>query len=141
MPRILHCAGKLRVAQAVLGSLKSRRAFGWPADSPLPVIDPAECAAHFGLGREAWEHAARWESGFYALVGSVRYDRSERRRRIDAARRAAEQIAAGTPPEDVGLPNLGLPVAVPIVSRAGRKTVVHEPPLRESPGSKNSTTP
>ena len=108
---IPRCTGPDRhLAQAVDAlELHSRRAFGWPADSPPPVIDPAACAAHFGMGREAWEHAAKWGRGFYALVGRLRYDRSERSRRIDAAGRAADLIEAGAAPEEVGLRNVGMP--------------------------------
>ena len=42
--------GQIALAQAVLQALQARGAFGWPKDGPTPVIDPAECVAHFGLG-------------------------------------------------------------------------------------------
>ncbi len=113
--------GQIALAQAILYSLRVRRAFGWPADMSPRVIDPSVCAAHFGLGRETWEHAARWESGFYSLVGRLRYDTSERSRRIDAAGLAADQILAGVPPERTGFSNVCLPSPVPIVSGEGRR--------------------
>ena len=112
--------GQIALAQAVVHALAERRALTWPADSPATVIDPSACAEHFGLGKETWEHAARWGSGFYGLVGRLRYDSSERRRRIDAGALAADQIKAGSAPEAVGLPNVGVPAPVPLVSGDGR---------------------
>jgi hypothetical protein len=112
--------GQIALAQAVLHALQARRACGWPSDSLPPVIDPSACAAHFGLDQSAWEHAARWSRGFYSLVGRLRYDSSERSRRIDEAGRAGDRIEAGDAPEAVGLANVGIPVAVPFVSGEGR---------------------
>ena len=127
--------GQIALAQAVLYSLRARRAYRWPSDSPPRVIDPAACAAHFGLGRETWEHAARWGRGFYSLVGWLRYDSSERSRRIDAAGIAAEQVAAGTAPERQGLANVGIPTPVPLVSGEGVSTPSSDPDTQESPAS------
>jgi tetratricopeptide (TPR) repeat protein len=133
--------GQIALAQAVLYALQARRALGWPADSPPRVIDPSACRAHFGLGPETWEHAARWSSGFYSLVGRLRYDRSERSRRIDAAALAADQIEAGSDPEAVGLPNVGSPAAVPLVSGEGRRTTAKEPTPPEPWSSQRSHRP
>jgi hypothetical protein len=108
--------GQIALAQAVLGELRTRRAFGWPQGSTVPVIDPVECVAHFGIGPKEWKYIASWWAGFNALVARLRYDDSERRQRIMAAEAAAERIEEGTAPEDVGLPNVGIPRAVPIVS-------------------------
>ena len=44
--------GQIALAQAVINAIRTRRAFGWPIDSPNRVIDPSRCAAQFGLGRE-----------------------------------------------------------------------------------------
>jgi hypothetical protein len=115
--------GQIALAQAVLHAIQARRACGW-RDSPPPVIDPTACAVHFGLDGSTWEHAARWTGGFYSLVGRLRYDSSERSRRIDEAGLAADQIQAGSPPEAVGLVNVGIPVAVPLVSGEGRGAAV-----------------
>jgi hypothetical protein len=108
--------GQIALAQAVLLALQGRRALGWPIDSPPRVIDPTACAAHFGLGQETWEHAARWGCGFYSLVARLRYEHRDRSRRIDACGLAADQIEAGAAPETVGLPNVGIPTPVPLVS-------------------------
>src|SRR5262249_20119702 len=71
--------GQIALAQAVLFALHARRAFGWSPDVRPKALDSRACAAHFGLGREAWEHAARWSSGFYALVARLRYESNGRR--------------------------------------------------------------
>jgi len=114
--------GQIALAQAVLHALHERRAFGWPEDSPDPVIDPGRCAAHFGIDGHAWKEISLWVKGFYSLVGKLRYDKSERGRKIDQAMAAADQIAAGIAPEKVGLANVGVPVPVPLISLAPIKT-------------------
>jgi hypothetical protein len=133
--------GQIALAQAVMHALWVRRAFGWPVDSPAQVIDPADCTMRFGLGTETWKHAARWASGFYGLVGRLRYDRSERSRRIDAGAVAADQIQAGFAPEAVGLSNVGIPAAVPLVSGEGRKTISKQTVKRPSIAPRGSGRP
>jgi len=118
--------GQIALAQAVLYALHARRAFGWADNSRPPVIDPALCAARFGLGRATWRHAALWAKGFYSLVGRLRYDISERSRRIDAAILAADQIDAGTAPEAVGLVNVGIPPPVPLISGEGQSNPIKD---------------
>ena len=120
--------GQIALAQAVLIALEQRRAPAPDAGLSATVIDPAAVVAHFGLDREAWEHAARWSSGFYSLVGRLRYDQSERSRRIDEARRAADLIAAGTAPESVAIVNVGVPAAVPAVSADVRRNMAESKP-------------
>jgi lysophospholipase L1-like esterase len=107
--------GQIAIAQAVLSVLYTERTFGWPADRPLQPIDPAHCAAQFGLDREAWRETATWSKGFYSLTGHLRYDIRERSRRIDAAIAAADRIDAGVAPEALGLPNIGIPAPVPLI--------------------------
>jgi len=107
--------GQIALAQAVLHALHERRAFGWAQGSPAPVIDPGRCAAHFGIDRKAWKYLSRWGRTFYSLVGRLRYDASERSRRIDEAEAAADQLAAGVAPERVGMANVGVPAPVPLV--------------------------
>jgi len=120
--------GQIALAQAVLIALQERRAPAPDAGLSATVIDPAAVVAHFGLDREAWEHAARWSSGFYSLVGRLRYDQSERSRRIDEARRAADLIAAGTAPESVAIANVGVPAAVPAVSADVKRNMAESKP-------------
>ena len=124
--------GQIALAQAVLCALRARRVFGWAGDSGPPAIDPAVCASHFGLDRESWSHAALWAKGFYSLVGRLRYDSSERSRRIDAAIAAVGQINAGTAPEAIGLVNVGIPSPVPLISGEGPRARITE---QEAPAS------
>jgi hypothetical protein len=99
--------GHITLAQGVLRGLHARRAFGWPGDAP-PRLDPAECATHFGLDARAWQALCERGAMFYHGVASSRYDPSERSAKREAFRDAARKIAGGTPPEDVGLPNIGI---------------------------------
>jgi hypothetical protein len=133
--------GQIALAQAVLCALHARRVFGWDGDSRPPAIDPALCAAHFGLGQEGWSHAALWAKGFYSLVGRLRYDSSERSKRIDAAIVAADQINAGTAPELVGLVNVGIPLAVPLMSGEGRRARIAEQEAPISPCLEKASGP
>ena len=114
--------GEIALAQAVLHALRERRAFGWPADSPDPIIDPARCAAHFGIDRSAWKDISLSGRRFYSLVGRLRYETSERSRKIDEAVAAADKIAAGIAPERAGLVNIGIPAPVPLIPAAAIKT-------------------
>ena len=102
--------GQTVLAQAVLRVLHARRAFGWPEGSPSPVIDPAETARGFALGKYAWNKLCHWGIMFYDSTAPARYDPSERRAKQDAFGQAADKINAGQPPESVGLPNIGVPL-------------------------------
>jgi tetratricopeptide (TPR) repeat protein len=100
--------GQVALARAILRALRERRAFGWD-QGEAPAIDLAETAAHFGLGREAWEAVCARSSTFYRDFAVGRYDPSER---LDKMRRFAEagaKIAAGVAPEDTGVPGMGVP--------------------------------
>ena len=70
--------GQIALAQAVLVALRTRRAFDWPANSAAPVIDPAECVAHFGIDMNTWLQMAMWWKGFNELMAPLRYDPSLR---------------------------------------------------------------
>jgi hypothetical protein len=107
--------GQIALAQAVLHALQKRRAFGWPHDSPAPVIDPASCVKHFGLTPEVWRRVCLWGIMFYDLTTGARYDSSHRLQMKLALATAAVRIKAGEAPESVGLPNVGVPEPVPDV--------------------------
>jgi len=113
--------GYIALSQAVLQALKARGAFGWPEDVPAPVIDPAGCAAHFGLGEQTWKHLCNWQKGFNELVIPLRQDRTMRLEKRNAGLMAAGRLSAGIAPEALGLPNVGIPAPVPIVSFAATK--------------------
>jgi hypothetical protein len=124
--------GQIALAQAVLQALQARGAFGWPHDAAAPVIDPARCAARFGLVPAAWRKICLWGIMFYDKTAPMRYDSSLRGQKRAAFVAAADRIEAGDPAESVGLPNIGVPARVPLVpvartgldarSDAGRQT-------------------
>ena len=107
--------GQIALAQAILQALQKRRAFGWPLDSPAPVIDPASVVKHFGLTPEVWRRICLWGIMFYDLTTGVRYDSSHRLQMKVTLATAAVRIKAGEAPESVGLPNVGVPEPVPDV--------------------------
>jgi hypothetical protein len=107
--------GQIALAQAVLVALQKRHAFGWPADSPVPVIDPSQCVSHFGIDKSAWRSIAMWWNGFNVLVTPLRYDQNMRWRKRAAAIAAVELIDAGVAPEKAGLPNVGIPAGIPVI--------------------------
>jgi lysophospholipase L1-like esterase len=107
--------GYIALSQAVLRALAGRRAFGWPMSVPAPVIDPARCAAHFGLGEDAWKHLCAWQEGFNELVIPIRHDQRMRQQKRMAGLIAAGRLSAGMAPEALGLPNLGIPAPIPMV--------------------------
>lgn len=107
--------GQIALAQAILRELRARHAFGWPEDTPAPLIEPAECAAHFGLIREAWKKIILWGVHFGNYSQGLRYDPENRleKRRIYAE--AFDRLAAVEAVEALGLPNVGIPEPVPPV--------------------------
>jgi hypothetical protein len=106
--------GQIALAQAVLTEMSLRRAFGWPASSAPPVIDPSECARRFHIGVPEWKALCKWQAGFNRLVLRLRYEDSERRRRIASAEAAAQKLDQGVAAEALGLPNFGIPAPVPL---------------------------
>ena len=68
-----------------------------------------------------WKDISLSGRRFYSLVGRLRYETSERSRKIDEAVAAADKIAAGIAPERAGLVNIGIP-AVPLIPAAAIKT-------------------
>ena len=110
--------GQIALAQAVLQALHDRKAFGWPDAAPPPVIDPAECAEHFGLTPYAWEKICNFGIMFYDLTVGLRHDPAERIAKRAGFGSALERIKAGERPESVGLPNVGVPEPVPPIPDA-----------------------
>jgi lysophospholipase L1-like esterase len=108
--------GYIALSQAILRALKTTGALGWPPDVPASAIDPALCVAHFGLDGETWKHLCAWQRIFNELVLPIRYDRSQRLQKRMAAMTAADRLSQGTAPEALGLPNVGIPEVVPLIS-------------------------
>ncbi|KAJ3046784.1 hypothetical protein HK102_013089, partial [Quaeritorhiza haematococci] len=107
--------GQLALAQAVLRGLHARRAFGWPADAPEPVLDPAECAAHFKLDPGAWRTLCLWGMMSYEITGPASFDPTLRRFKYEAFARAADSIEMGVPPGAAGFPGIGRMEPIPVV--------------------------
>jgi lysophospholipase L1-like esterase len=101
--------GHVALAQAILDALHTRGVFGWPRDQPPPRIDPAGCAAHFGLRSEDWRPLCERGAMFYYATADLRFDQNLRRAKQRAFAAAALRIANGESPESIGLPNVGFP--------------------------------
>ncbi len=107
--RVLHDAqhptliGHVALAGEILARLKARGAFGWPPDRPAPALDPAECAAHFGMDPLKWAYVCYYSQVMYLGSCGLRFEDAERR---EAARRYAAAIqfmVRRVPPEKLGL--------------------------------------
>ena len=101
--------GHIALATAILDALRKRGALGWSPSVPAPTIDAARCAAHFGLSSADWATVCRTSKEIYGLAASLRYDKRQCRAKEKAYEQAMRRIAAGEPPESVGLPNVGVP--------------------------------
>ena len=66
--------GHVALAEAVLGGLKSRAAFGWPASTPAPVLDPQQCADQFGIDAAAWATVCDRSAVFYGQLALLPSD-------------------------------------------------------------------
>jgi hypothetical protein len=110
--------GQIALAQAILHGLRAARAFGWPESTPAPVIDPARCAARYGLGPKAWQKFCDWGAVIYDLLAGASHDAGHRLARRHAYEAASARIARGEAPDSLGLPNVGTPQPVPVVPQA-----------------------
>ncbi len=91
--------GYLRLAQAILERLHARvRSAGLPA--PVPVIEPASCAAHFGLKPMDWKPLCERGYMFYYMTAALRYDPRQRHAKKQAFQNAAQRIARRARRED-----------------------------------------
>jgi hypothetical protein len=106
--------GHIALAQGILKALHERRSFGWPGGAPAPVIDPVRCAAHFGLEPKDWKPLCDRGYMFYYATRGLRYDPTQRLAKQEAFEAAARRIAAGDPPEAIGLPNVGVPASLSV---------------------------
>ncbi len=99
--------GYTALSRTILQELHARRAFGWPASSPAPVLTPADCAAHFGMNAERWARACKAIWQFYTLSALARFDSSRRSARADRYEKAFRQLENGISPEMIHLPGIG----------------------------------
>jgi Tetratricopeptide repeat len=101
--------GYAALAEEIINQLGSRRAFGWPADRPVPVVDCEACIHHFQLDAGRWIQICRREVWFYQSTAYIRYDPKFRNQRAAAYTRAAEALQAGWDPADAEVPGWPLP--------------------------------
>jgi hypothetical protein len=99
--------GHVALAQAVLIALWKSGALGWPAESPVPRVEPTRCAAHFGITLESWLHICTIGVKAYVKMSTWTHDGSQRLRKAEAFDEAFRRIMRGTSPESAGLPNVG----------------------------------
>ena len=100
--------GYLALSQDLLNQLHDRRALGWPAAVPAPIVDADECALHFELDGPRWAEVCYRSAWFFGATALMRHDPTERRQQSGAYHRAERLIKAGTPPEQAGVTGLGV---------------------------------
>jgi lysophospholipase L1-like esterase len=119
--------GYTELAQAILQGLHARRAFGWLATSPEPVVTPSECAAHFGMDNKKWASICEYDVWFYYMTAFIRYDPSERLAKQSRFLDAKRQIEKGSRPETLQIPGIGTDrVATQSRTDARRPTSGHD---------------
>lgn len=105
-------AGHVALADAVLAAPALRERIGLEK-TPVERVDVREVAEHFGVvGRDAWFRVAMRAGLFYEKTAEIRFDPSERRAKAARLLAAARAVAAGTPPESLGIHGLGIPSKV-----------------------------
>ena len=103
--------GYVALAEDLLKQLGVRRAFGWPTETPVPVVDFEVCARHYGIGPERLMAICRREAWFFGATAYIRYDPTFRNERAAAYLRAAATIREGHNPADAGVPSWAMPKA------------------------------
>jgi hypothetical protein len=100
--------GHIALAEAVLGAMKARAAFGWPVSALAPILNPQRCADEFGIDAFAWATVCDRSAAYYGLLALLPSDSAERVRWADRYATAARRIRAGVRPEDVGIAAVGI---------------------------------
>lgn len=95
------------LAQAALKAVHDRQALGWPAGTPAPKIDAADCAENFKMSPNRWASLCDWVAYYYKRTAYLRHDPTHRLAIAEHYEKAASAIRAGTAPEDTGVPGLG----------------------------------
>ncbi len=126
--------GQVALAQNILDALYARQAFGWSAGRLPSEINLADCAAHFGFEVKDWKTLCEKGAMFYYATIPMRFDRTYRQAKFEAFEAGARRIAAGEPPEEIGLPNIGIPTTARIRPEATPR--LPSGPLPHSKGAK-----
>jgi hypothetical protein len=101
--------GYAALAEEVLNQLSTRRAFGWPEATPVPVVDLESCSRHFQIDAARWEKICSRGYAFFRATAYIRYDPKFRNERAVAYLRSAAAMKAGTNPADAAIPGWPLP--------------------------------
>ena len=102
--------GYVALAEDLMIQLRARRAFGWPAEKPVPPIDAEACARHFDLSAARWaEMLQARDQGFFRASVYIRFDPKLRNERAAEYLRAGDAIRAGRLPADAGIPGWPMP--------------------------------
>jgi hypothetical protein len=98
--------GYVALAGAVLRELPLRQVFGQSRSIELP-LDPAACAAHFGMDNSQWATVCERTSVHYQRVAEYRYDPAERLGKSLRYAEAAQRLRSGTSPDAIGIAGIG----------------------------------
>ena len=101
--------GYAALSQDVLNQLGTRRAFGWPAATPVPVVDIEACLRHFEIDAARWAKICSRGAGFFRATAYIRYDPRFRNERSATYLRSASAIDSGVGPAEADIPGWPLP--------------------------------
>jgi hypothetical protein len=110
--------GHAKLAEAVLGELRSRGVLGWRSGA-APEVGAAAVAEHFGMDAERWKGACQISASSYRGYALIRYDQTERAFKSNRLMDAARRIAEGVSPDETGVPGIGVRLAPPERAVAG----------------------
>ena len=74
---------------------------------------PGAMRRPFRDGPDDWKPVCEWGALFYSAAAKLRFEPSQCLAKQGAYEEAGRRIAAGEPAEAVGLPNVGIPAALP----------------------------
>ncbi len=97
--------GAIALARAVLGALRSR---GLVAPGLDDRPDAAAILRAFAIDGDRWATACERTSEHYRRIAGYRYDGAKRMATSRRYAEAARMLRQGTPPDDVGLPGIGV---------------------------------
>ncbi len=101
--------GYVALAEDLMSQLGQRRAFAWPADTPVPVVDAEVCARHFGIDATRWAKVGSRDVWFFRAAAYIRYDPRFRNERASEYLRAVAAIGGGRAPAEAELPGWAMP--------------------------------
>ena len=101
--------GYVALAEDLMKQLGARRAFGWPAEMPVPIVDVAACVRHFGIDSARWAQIASREAWFFRVTAYIRYDPQFRNQIAADYDQAEAAIKAGREPALAAMPGWPVP--------------------------------